>query len=195
MLQNLFCKGTQMYKHPVYTRPANRWSHLQRVARRILYFRTALQGITVYIVALVIESKRASLSSSSEPRYLRGKDCDTWKARDIPRLRRWEPGQDRRMADPWHRSFIVEARESRPRGPIAQQRDNRGKETRRFSPRFFRNDFFARDRPSNPVTSFQVRNRVKASVINAPWLFLFFFFFCLFAFYIYIYIFRIVYLK
>lgn len=111
----------------------------ESVARRILYFRTALQGITVYIVALVIESKRASLSSSSEPRYLRGKDCDTWKARDIPRLRRWEPGQDRRMADPWHRSFIVEARESRPRGPIAQQRAT----TEERKPDDFRRDFFA----------------------------------------------------
>lgn len=47
----------------MYTRPANLdevISSVESVARRILYFRTALQGIAVYVVALVIESKRAS---------------------------------------------------------------------------------------------------------------------------------------
>lgn len=180
-----------MYKHPVYTRPANRWSHLQRgigcQAHPLLSNRlTRNHGVhscsrnrveTRFVVVIV----GTAIFTWKRLRYVEGtRHPEAASVGTGPRSSDGRP-----VASILHRGG---ARIATTWANRATARDNRGKETRRFSPRFFRNDFFARDRPSNPVTSFQVRNRVKASVINAPWLFLFFFFFCLFAF-LYIYIF------
>lgn len=181
-----------MYKHPVYTRPANRWSHLQRgigcQAHPLLSNRlTRNHGVhscsrnrveTRFVVVIV----GTAIFTWKRLRYVEGtRHPEAASVGTGPRSSDGRP-----VASILHRGG---ARIATTWANRATARDNPGKETRRFSPRFFRNDFFARDRPSNPVTSFQVRNRVKASVINAPWLFLFFFFFCLFAFFIYIYIF------
>lgn len=145
---------------------------------RILYFRTALQGITVYIVRNRVETRFVVIIVETA--------IFTWKRLWYEGTRHPEAasvGTGPRSSDgidlpSWWRAN---------RDHVGQSRDKGGKETQRFSPRFFRNDFFARDRPSNPVTSFQPKNRVKASVINAPWFLSFRLFFS--SFFIYFFFF------
>lgn len=181
-----------MYKHRVYTRPANRWSHLQRgigcQAHPLLSNRlTRNHGIhscsrnrvETRFVVIIVETA-----------------IFTWKRLWRHATSRGCVGGNRAKIVGWPtRGIDLPSWRRANRDHVGQSRnsDNGEKESQRFSPRFFRNDFFARDRPSNPVTSFQPKNRVKASVINAPHFFssFSFSFVCLLFSLFFFYIFRI----